>query len=56
MKKRTITITATFDMTEIPEKFITNNAHVKKMVEEEMIDCFGDDEGFDGVVVKVIDE
>lgn len=56
MKKRTIKITATFDMTEIPEKYITDNAYVKKMVQEEMEHIFCEDEGYEGVEVEVIDE
>lgn len=41
MKERIITITATFDMTEIPENMITSKEKVKEMVEKDMIEEFG---------------
>lgn len=56
MKERIITITAKFDMTEIPENMITSKEKVKKIVEKDMIEEFGWDEGYNGVEVKVVDK
>lgn len=55
MKKRIITVTATFDMTEIPENMITSKEKVKDMVTNDMIENFGWDEGYCGVEVEVKD-
>lgn len=58
MRKRIIKVTATYDL-EDPEcqgMQITPKEHVKNMVEKEMIDVFGWDEGYLGVEVEVIDE
>lgn len=56
MKTRTITVKVTYDMTEIPESCITERERVIEMVERDMIDHFGWDEGYEGLGVDVIDE
>lgn len=57
LTKRTIKVIATYDLDDnsiiLP---ITPKETVKKMVKEEMEDYFGDDEGYIGVEVEVIDE
>lgn len=42
-------------MTEIPENMITSKEKVKEMVEKDMIEEFGWDEGYCGVEVEVKD-
>lgn len=56
MKTRTITVKVVYDMTEIPEPYITKREDVIKMVERDMVDHFGWDEGYEGLEVDVIDE
>ena len=57
LEKRIIKVTATYTLDDkniiLP---ITPKETVKKMVKEEMEDYFGDDEGYLGVEVEVIDE
>ena len=57
LTKRTIKVIATYDLENkdiiLP---ITPKETVKDMVEKEMEDYFGDDEGYVGVKVEVIDE
>lgn len=55
MKKRIITVTATFDMSNFQEDFITPKEKVKKMVIKDMEKIFGWDEGYSGVKVDVKD-
>lgn len=55
MKKRIITITATFDMSEIPQSMITSKERVKEMVTRDAENHFGWDEGYNGVEVEVVD-
>lgn len=55
MQKRIITVTATFDMSNIPENMITSKEKAKEMVTKDMIEEFGWDEGYGGVEVKVTD-
>lgn len=55
MQKRIVTVTATFDMSNIPENMITSKEKVKEMVTKDMIEEFGWDEGYSGVEVKVTD-
>lgn len=55
VKKRIIKVVAIFDMTEIPEDMITSNEKVKEMVEKDIIEEFGWDDGYCGVEVKVVD-
>ena len=57
MATRTIHIAVTFDMSEIPSTaIITPKETVKEMVINEMVALFGDDEGFYGLDVDVVDE
>jgi len=55
MLKRVITITATFNMSEIPESMITSKEKVKEIVTRDMMEKFGWDEGYCGVEVEVKD-
>ena len=55
MKKRTITITATFDMSEFSPSMITPKEKVKEMVTKDAENHFGWDEGYNGVKVEVVD-
>ena len=57
MKKRTIKVTATYDLDspDLKGMEITTREYVKKMVEKDMIEQFGWDEGYLGVEVEVID-
>lgn len=56
MKTRTITVKVTYDMTDIPESYITKREKVLEMVERDMIDHFGWDEGYEGLEVEVVDD
>ena len=56
MKKRTIKVIATYDMSDFPIDRITPKEYVEKMVKKDMVDQFGWDEGYLGVKVEVIDE
>lgn len=56
MNKRTINITLSFDMSEIPSGMITPREQVWEMVKKDMIELYFDDEGFLGSEVDVIDE
>lgn len=56
MNTRTITITVKFDMRDIPEKSITPANKVAELVERDMIEHFGWDEGFYDALVRVEDE
>jgi hypothetical protein len=56
MRKRTIKVTVPFNMSEIPANMITSKEKVKEMVEKDMVNIFGWDEGYCGVEVEVIDE
>lgn len=58
MQKRIIKITAIYDLEDscLLGLEITPKETVKNMVEEEMQDYFGKDEGYLGVEVEVIDE
>ena len=57
MKERIINITVSFDMTDIPVgSTITPKEKVKDIVEKEMIEAFGWDEGFRDLKVDVIDK
>lgn len=55
MKKRTINISAIFNMSEIPENMITSKEKVKEMITKDMEEKFGWDEGYCGVEVEVVD-
>lgn len=55
MKKRLITVTATFDISTLSDNAITPKEEVRKMVEKDMIDIFEWSEGYDGVKVEVVD-
>ena len=56
--KRIIKVTATYDLDDDPylSLSITPKETVKQMVEEEMVEYFGWDEGYLGIEVEVIDE
>lgn len=56
--KRIIKITVTYDLSnpDFEKLQITPRETVKKMVEEDMIEQFGQDEGYLGIEVEVIDE
>ena len=56
MKHRQIVVTVDYNMKEFHVNQITPNQKVKDMVEKEMIDHFGWDEGYLGVKVTVQDE
>lgn len=55
MKKRTITITATFDMSKFSPSTITSKEKVKEMVTRDAENHFGWNEGYNGVKVEVVD-
>ena len=55
MNKRIIRVTVEFNMEDFNKLEITNKKKVKKMVEEDMIEYFGYDEGYNGLTVDVID-
>ena len=54
--KRIITVTATYDLSELDGCKITPKDDVKRMVQEEMEDIFAEDEGYESVKVKVEDK
>lgn len=56
--KRIIKVTATYDLSnpDFKRLQITPKETVKKMVEVDMIEQFGQDEGYLGIEVEVIDE
>lgn len=58
MKKRIIKVTVVYDLDdpELEGLQINPKENVKEMVEREMIEVFGWDEGYRGVEVEVIDE
>jgi len=56
MKHRQIIITVDYNMEEFHISQITPNQKVKEMVEKEMIEKFGWDEGYLGVKVEVNDK
>lgn len=56
MKKRTVKITLTFDMDDIPEDLITPAEEVSKLVTRDMNYKYSWDENFRDVNVEVIDE
>lgn len=57
MATRTINISVVFDMSDIPSgAVITPKEKVKDMVINEMVDLYGNDEGFYGVKVDIVDE
>ena len=57
MATRTINISVVFDMSDIPSgAVITPKETVKDMVVNEMVDLYGNDEGFYGVTVDIVDE
>ena len=53
--KRTINVTASYNLDELKGLQITPKEKVKEMVTKQMIDMFGWDEGYEGVEVEVID-
>ena len=56
MKERIVNITVSFDMTDIPiGSTITPKEKVKEIIEREMAETFGDEEGFRNLKVDVID-
>lgn len=55
MRRRIITVVATYDMSGIPVNETTPKERVEKNVIEEMEEFFGEDEGYDGVEVTVVD-
>lgn len=56
MKERIINITISFDMADIPVgSTITPKERVREIVEKEMMDRFGWDEGFNDLKVDIID-
>lgn len=59
MKKRTINITLTFDMSDFPEDMITPKERVMEIIEQDMIDLYSEDEGFCGFLgseIEIVDE
>lgn len=56
MKHRQIVITVDYDMKEFHNNQITPKQKVKQMVEKDMSERFGWDEGYMGVKVEVHDE
>ena len=57
MAIRTINISVSFDMSNIPSgAVITPKETVKEMVTNEMMEVFGNDEGFFDLQVDVVDE
>ena len=54
--KRTINVTASYNLDELKGLQITPKEKVKEMVTKQMIDVFGWDEGYRGVKVEVVDE
>lgn len=57
MAIRTINISVSFDMSDIPSgAVITPKETVKTMVVNEMMDIFGNDEGFYDLQVDVVDD
>lgn len=57
MKERIINITVSFDITNIPVgATITPKEKVKEIVEKEMAEVFGWDEGFRDLKVDIIDK
>lgn len=57
MKERIINIAVSFDMTDIPiGSTITPKEKVKEIIEKEMAETFGWDEGFRDLKVDVIDK
>ena len=56
MKERIVNITVSFDMTDIPiGSTITPKEKVKEIIEREIAETFGDEEGFRNLKVDVID-
>ena len=55
--KRIIKVTVTYDLDDswLKESQITPKERVKSMVTEEMVEVFGEDEGYRGVDVEIID-
>ena len=53
--KRTINVTASYNLDELKGLQITPKEKVKEMVTKQMIDVFGWDEGYEGVEVEVVD-
>lgn len=56
MKKRTINITLTFDMSDFSEDMITPKEWTQNFIKEDMIELYSEVEGYSGVEVEVIDE
>ena len=53
--KRTINVTASYNLDELKGLQIAPKEKVKEMVTKQMIETFGWDEGYCGVKVEVID-
>ena len=53
--KRTINVTASYNLDELKGLQITPKEKVKEMVTKQMIDVLGWDDGYCGVEVEVID-
>ena len=55
MKERVVEVTAIFDMSNIHPLRITSADKVADIVQKAMLDYFGQDEGFDDLIVKIYD-